>query len=156
MLFSVWHPTPWVHLEHYNFNGNFTKFLFTFILISRNFYLHLFWFHEIFIYIYFNFTKFWFTFILISRNFYFFLGGIDLSWRNRKSSWYCLSDIETSSRIAGRNRTESFYIYLGWYTFWNLWIRICKLFRQHNLQFQGLCLMKMSKKMIQNFPYFWN
>ena len=31
--------------------------------------LHLFWFHEILIYIYFDFTKFWFTFILISRNF---------------------------------------------------------------------------------------
>ena len=40
--------------ESSNFNGNF----FTFILISRNFNLHLFWFHEILIYIYFDFTKF--------------------------------------------------------------------------------------------------
>ena len=72
-----------------------------------------------FIYIYFA----------ISRNFLLLLniGGFDLSWRNRKSSWHCLSDTETSSRIVRRNWTESFYLYLGRYTFWNFWLRIRKL-----------------------------
>ena len=34
-------------------------------------------------------------------------------------------------------------------------VRGASLF-SHSSQFQGLCLMKSSREMLQNLPYFWN